>query len=54
MVPRYSQMYFDSQAEFDDYIASPDYKSSTKFKGICFGVQHFADNSTEELEMGNN
>lgn len=29
--------------EFNEYISSPDYKSSRKTKGICFGFEHFVD-----------
>ena len=53
-VPKYRLLPFDTVEEFNDYISSPDYKSSRNYQGICFGIQQFGDNSTEAPPSNNN
>ena len=36
-------VHYDTVQEMESYITSPDYKSSRKVKGICYGFQQYVD-----------
>ncbi len=46
-LPNYKLGYYNSTAQFEEYIASPEYKTSKKNPGVCFGVQHYMDEDTK-------
>ena len=50
--PYYKGIHFDTVEEFNEYIASPDYKSRNQ-KAICYGVQHFAPDNKEVAQSNN-
>ena len=37
----------------DEYIASSEYKTNNKNKGICYGLQHFAPDNKEVAASNN-
>ena len=40
----FKPVHYDTVEEMESYITSPDYKSSRKIKGICYGFQqHIKD-----------
>lgn len=41
--PLFTPVHYNSVEEMDEYIKSPDYKTSRKVKGICYGFQHYVD-----------
>ena len=46
-LPNYKLGYYNSTAQFDEYVASPEYKTSKQDPGVCFGVQHYMDEDTK-------
>ena len=42
-IPKYKGVDYASQAELEEYISSPEYKSDKKHSGICMGIEHIQD-----------
>ena len=42
-VPWYVPYHFDTIEEFNEYIEDPAYKTNNEYKGVCFALQHWAD-----------
>ena len=42
-VPWYVPYHFDTIEDFNEYIENPAYKTNNEYKGVCFALQHWAD-----------
>lgn len=52
-VPYYKGVHFETIEEFNEYISSPDYRTSRDTQGVCYGVQDFGPD-TKEVAQSNN
>lgn len=54
VTPPYSPIYFETIEMFNEYVTSPDYNKDSDHKGICFGIEQFADPNQVEGEETRN